>query len=139
MNQERELEKHMSWEEIVETNAMIGKALGFTPEIEYAVGDKENDGYYYTPAINKEYYSTALSQKEECERWIEKHNQYYKVPLEVKKMENYPLFHNDWNVLMEAFNRYKKKVFTKDFPFDRNLAYLGLARMISHDVANQKQ
>lgn len=109
---DNELEREMGWDKLQEANILIGKTLGFTPEIEYCVGT--DNSYCYSPKNFGDYFPTPYSQKVECERWLKENKEKYpdrfnsKEVYEVQKIEWYPFFHNNWNVLMEAIVRLNK-------------------------------
>jgi hypothetical protein len=107
----REFEEKLRWENIRESNIIIGKYLDFKPEISYSVSDGE--GHCYSPDTN--YFHSPESQKLECDRWLKEQSERFpegwvtKGDYQTTKNEYYPQFHQDWNHLAEAIKRFKDK------------------------------
>jgi hypothetical protein len=129
----RDFEDKIGWKKIRETNKIIGIALGFKPEVSYAVGN--DGGYCYSPS--DVYFKTEYSQQKECERWITEqitknpNGHVAKEGYKPVKIEYYPAFHQDWNHLMEALKRSDIKSMAILIEWDIFKIWITLAKYIN--------
>jgi len=82
-------------------NEKIGRWMMYEPEIEYSVGT--NDSYCYNP--KQIGYGWHSDQKRECERWLKEMPQLAEQGYFVRRDENWPYFHQDWNELIKVVER----------------------------------
>jgi len=103
----RAFEDELGWNNITSMNILIGKTLGFIPEVKYVVGTENST--VYSPSNCG--FDHPISQKAEAERWLKDNHQkfpdgwVFKEGHAVRKCEYYPCFHEDWNDLIEAIKR----------------------------------
>lgn len=106
----REFEDANGYKTIIEKNIIIGKFLGFQPEIEWMVGDDEGS-CFHPKSLG---YSDPASQKAYAEKWLKEQQDRFPdgwVVREGNKVicrEYFPDFHSDWNHLIEAVKRLRK-------------------------------
>ncbi len=98
-------------EKLFEMCNLIGKHLGFEPEIEWRIGN--GDVVCYSPKSSGNYHTT-LSQKIECERWynkqLERPNGWaIKEGFKPESKEWYPFFFQDWSALISAVIKLQDK------------------------------
>jgi hypothetical protein len=106
----RQFEDFEGFDNIINQNIMIGKFLGFEPNIEYVVGTKESSCFH----PKQHGLSSVNDQKKSAEEWLQDIREKYpdgwvvKEGNEVMKIEYYPDFHTDWDHLIEAIKRLEK-------------------------------
>ena len=106
-------EDEFGWENVLNSNVIICKTLGFEPEIEWVVGN-QNSSCYHPKHCG---FDHVLSQKNEAEKWVENNAKYCNTNgYSAIKNENYLLLHNDWNNLIEAIKRFNDKFEQKITP-----------------------
>jgi hypothetical protein len=105
-----EIGKKLNWKRIVMINERIAKALDFKPKEEWVVGNGKS--YCFSPG-NWEHH--LASQKVECDKFLKEQHEKFPEGWVVKekhqtmKIEHWPMFHCDWNLIMEAVKRLEKR------------------------------
>ncbi len=92
------------WKQLQANNKLIHEFMERQPEIEYCIGAKDGSSIRYSPS--QCYFDSAYTQKKECERWLNENNGKPQAKDQaVLKLENYPYYNKDWNLLMEVIEK----------------------------------